>query len=168
MFIRKGTKSDIQAIYDLIEQQALHHQVPVREVKNTPERLHRDAFGEDSFFKFLVAEKDGQVVGTAIYYFTYSTWKGRSIYLEDLIVDCGERGQGIGQQLFEALVKESERLNVSKLKWQVSEDNRGAIRFYERFDAGFDQEWINCTLSRAKIQRISEEIEEREEEATPV
>lgn len=146
---------DVDNIYQLVEEQAVHHNVGLDEVKNTAEQMRQDAFGEDAFFKFLVAEHDGKVVGTAIYYFTYSTWKGKSLYLEDLIVKQGMRGLGIGQKLFEALAQEAERLNVSKVTWQVAEDNPKAIRFYERFDADFDEEWIYCTLESHQLETIS-------------
>lgn len=160
--IRKGKPKDIKSIYHLVEQQAEHHQVAPEEVKNTAEQMLSDAFGPNSCFRFLVAEYEGQVVGTAIYYFTYSTWKGKSLYLEDLIVKKGRRGLGIGKKLFEALVTESDKLGASKLTWQVAEDNEGAIRFYERFDAGFDEEWIYCTLNRKKIKAIRQRNQERE------
>lgn len=160
--IRKGSIEDIDKIYQLVEEQAIHHKVELDDVKNTAEQMRQDAFGEDAFFKFLVAEHDGEVVGTAIYYFTYSTWKGKSLYLEDLIVKQGMRGLGIGQKLFEALAQEGERLNVSKVTWQVAEDNTKAIRFYERFDADFDEEWIYCTLESHQLEAISSSVEEHE------
>ncbi|MGF1532695.1 MAG: GNAT family N-acetyltransferase [Bernardetiaceae bacterium] len=163
--IRRGRPSDITAIHRLVQEQAQHHNVPLTDIQNTPEDMAHDAFGEDTFFRFFVAhppEQPDNILGAAIYYFTYSTWKGRSIYLEDLIVRQGMRGLGIGKQLFEALVDETQRLKVAKLKWQVAEDNAGAIRFYERYDVAFDSDWIDCVLTRPDIIAISQQEEERD------
>jgi GNAT superfamily N-acetyltransferase len=155
LVIREGKQDDINGIYTLVEELAIYHEQDPEYVQTTPEQLLEDGFGEEPFFHFYVAEEAGRIIGTAIYYFTYSTWKGKSLYLEDLIITGGQRGKGIGQAFIHALANEAVKHDVKKMKWQVSETNNQAIRFYERLDAELDEEWINCELYEEQLISIA-------------
>jgi len=117
--------------------------------------MEEDGFGEQPIFQFFVSENKGEITGTAIYYFRYSTWKGRCLYLEDLVVKESERGNGAGKKLFDALVVEAKNTNCKSVNWQVLDWNEPAIRFYERLEAHLDGEWINCRLSEEQILNYS-------------
>ena len=92
------------------------------------------------------AEEEAKVIGIAIFYEKYSTWKGRSIYLEDLIVTEKMRGHGLGKALFEAVIMEAKRRGSGRMEWQVLDWNEPAINFYRKYGAAFDEEWVNCSL----------------------
>ncbi|MES2732996.1 MAG: GNAT family N-acetyltransferase [Bacteroidota bacterium] len=144
--LRKGTREDIPQVLGLIQELALYEKAPY-EVENTVEQMLIDGFGEKPIFDFFVAEPSpGKIVGIALYYFRYSTWKGRRLYLEDLIVTEQYRGQGLGKMLFEAIIQEAKATRSHGVVWQVLDWNEPAIQFYKRYGASFDGEWINCSL----------------------
>ena len=151
IIIRKGEESDVKEVFSLVEELAIYHEHDTEYIDNSPEQMLLDGFGNKPYFNFFVAEDEGKIVGTAIYYFTYSTWKGKSLYLEDLIITQSHRGLGIGKMFMEALSEEVIKTGAQKMKWQVAEDNHLAIGFYENIDADLDAEWINCELSRKQI-----------------
>ncbi|MEQ9301346.1 MAG: GNAT family N-acetyltransferase, partial [Cyclobacteriaceae bacterium] len=101
---------------------------------------------EHPIFSFFVAEKDGVILGTAIYYMRYSTWKGKRLYLEDLIVTKKARGSGLGLALLDGIVKEAKSTNCTGVMWQVLDWNEPAIRFYEKYGASIDKGWLNCNV----------------------
>lgn len=144
--IRKGTPTDIPELLNLIKELAAYENEPDA-VTVTEEILLNDGFGEKPAFEFLVAEKDGTVVGIALYYYQYSTWKGRSLYLEDVIVKESERMQGIGGMLMNELISISKKEKMKRLDWQVLDWNQPAISFYKKYNTQFDNEWINCRLT---------------------
>ncbi|MES2138091.1 MAG: GNAT family N-acetyltransferase [Bacteroidota bacterium] len=148
--VRKGLKSDLSAALDLIKELALYENAP-DEVIVTIEDMERDGFGENPIFNFFVAELDGKIVGIALYYVKYSTWKGKCIFLEDIIVTEQYRKHGIGKKLFDEVVKVSKGLNVERLEWQVLDWNEPAIRFYEKINSNLDKEWINCKLTKEQM-----------------
>jgi len=148
--VRKGVKSDLSAALELIKELALYENAP-DEVIVTIEDMERDGFGEDPVFYFFVAEVEGEIVGISLYYVKYSTWKGKCIFLEDIIVTEQYRKQGVGKKLFDEVVKVSKEKNVQRLEWQVLEWNEPAIRFYEKINSNLDKEWINCKLTKEQI-----------------
>lgn len=150
--IRKGLKSDLPATLDLIKELALYENAP-DEVIVSIEDMERDGFGENPVFNFFVAEKEGKIVGISLYYVKYSTWKGKCIFLEDIIVTEQYRKHGIGKKLFDEVVKVSKELNAQRLEWQVLDWNEPAIRFYEKINSNLNKEWINCKLTREQIVR---------------
>ena len=154
MNVRKGTPEDLPAVFDLVMELAIYEKAP-QEVANSVERMKEDGFGEKPVFEFFVAEVDGVIVGTAIYYYRYSTWKGKAIYLEDLVVKDSERGKGYGKHLLDAIVLEAKATNSKQVRWQVLDWNEPAINFYKKLGADLDGEWINCTLSEEQIQNYS-------------
>lgn len=144
--IRKGELSDIADALNLIKELAEYENAP-NEVETSIESMTEDGFGDGNLFKFLVAESDNKVIGIAVYFYTYSTWKGRVLYLEDLVVKESFRRHGIGKMLFDELVSIAVETKCKRMSWQVLEWNEPAIKFYEKIGAEFDGEWINCRLT---------------------
>ncbi|MEX2379505.1 MAG: GNAT family N-acetyltransferase [Vicingaceae bacterium] len=150
--VRKGEESDCKAVLALIHELALFEKA-ADEVEIDEEVLKADGFGENSIYDLFVAEKNGKIIGMALFYEKYSTWKGRSIYLEDLIVTEKERGIGAGKALFEAVADEAKKRNSGRMEWQVLDWNQSAIDFYEKAAAELDSEWINCKFRREDLQK---------------
>ncbi len=143
--IRDTNKHDIPALLALIQELAIFEKAP-NEVSNTEIRMLEDGFGEKKIFDAFVAEIDGKVVGCAVVYFRYSTWKGRCLYLEDLIISEPYRGLGAGTLLFERCIQFAKETNSKLMVWQVLDWNTPAIDFYKKYNAKLDGEWINGTL----------------------
>lgn len=114
-------------------------------VINTVESLHKDLFVEQRCAA-IIAEEQDQIVGFALYFFGYSTWKGKTLYLEDLYVQEAKRVMGIGQALFNAVVEVAKQEKVRRMDWQVLEWNQPAIEFYKKNNAVLDGEWVNGRL----------------------
>lgn len=145
MKIRKGKPEDVRATLQLIKELAAFEKAP-EQVINTEAQMLEDGFGKNPVFRLLVAETKDGVVGIAIYFLKYSTWKGKGIYLDDIVVKESYRGKGIGKQLFEAVIKEAREEGCRQLHWQVLDWNKPAIDFYKKFNSEFDAEWVNCKL----------------------
>ena len=154
--IRKGEKKDIPQVLELIKELALYERAP-NEVITSVEQMERDGFGEDAVFRFLVAESEKKIIGIALYYTAYSTWKGKYIYLDDLIVTEKLRRSGTGKLLFDALVKETQREGANQLRWHVLEWNTPAINFYKKYNATLDPEWITGKLEKEQIENFNAE-----------
>lgn len=152
--IRTGTKLDLPQVLELIKELALYERAP-HEVTNTVERMEQDGFGVNPIYGLFVAENERGIVGISIYYWRYSTWKGKRLYLEDIIVTEKERGSGIGKLLFDRTMQHALDENCTGMLWQVLEWNEPAINFYKKYyQAKLDGEWINCSLEAADIRRI--------------
>lgn len=145
--IRRATKEDCKAILGLINELAVYEKAP-QEVTIQLEKLEETGFGEKPIWWSFVAEKEsnGEIVGFALYYIRFSTWKGPCMYLEDLYVKESERKSGIGQQLLDTLFAEAKEKKLVRVIWQVLEWNEPAIKFYEKNKASLDPEWINCSV----------------------
>lgn len=143
--IRKGEKKDLAAVLGLIKELAVYEKA-LDQVANTVERMEADGFGEHPVYGFIVAEEDGNVIGTSIYYYRYSTWKGKRLYLEDLVVTESRRGDGAGKLLFEETLNIAKKTNCTGMMWQVLDWNEPAINFYKKYNTNFDEEWINCNI----------------------
>lgn len=151
--VRNGRPGDIAQVLELIKELAYYEKAP-KEVIVTELSMLKDAFGEKPVFEFLVAEVDEKVVGTAVYYLKYSTWKGTCLFLEDLIVTESMRGKQIGAELFKALVQISKTKQYQRMEWQVLDWNEPAINFYKKFNANFDPTWVNCKLTYEQLQQV--------------
>lgn len=140
--LRPGQPADVPQVFALVQELALFEKAP-DQVTNTPEAMLRDGFGPNPLFGLIVAEAGGQIVGMSLYYFRYSTWKGKRLYLEDLIVTESWRGRGLGEALLYATIERAREENCTGLMWQVLDWNQPAITFYQKFGARFDAEWVN-------------------------
>jgi len=143
--IRAGTQTDVPFVHALIVELAIFEREP-NAVSNTTQMMLEDGFGDRPIFGFLVAQTEGRIVGASIYYYRYSTWKGKRLYLEDLIVTERMRGKGIGQLLFEETVRKAIAEKCTGMMWQVLDWNEPAIEFYKKYNARFDSGWVNCHL----------------------
>lgn len=144
--IRRAEKEDCVRMMELIHELAVYEKAP-EEVTVTFEHFVESGFGENPVWWAWVAETEGRVEGFALCYVRYSTWKGKRLYLEDLIVTEKLRGQGIGKQLLDILIEECREKKFTGMAWQVLDWNEPAIRFYKKFDqVQFDTGWINCRL----------------------
>ena len=145
IIVREAKKEDVDRIYYLIKQLAIFEKEE-NAVKISPEELEKDGFGDHPFYKCIVAEYENEVIAFALYYIRYSTWKGKSVYLEDFLVDEKYRSKGVGKILFEEIIGISKEMGVRQLNWQVLDWNEGAIRFYERYKTNFSKDWVNCSI----------------------
>jgi GNAT superfamily N-acetyltransferase len=144
--VRRAVKTDVPAILDLVRELAEYEKAS-DQVVNTVERMTEDGFGDNPVFQALVAvTPDDQIVGTAIFYYRYSTWKGKRLYLEDIVVTDKERGKGIGVKLFQATIEAGKSNACTGMMWQVLDWNEPAINFYKKYETDFDNEWINCHI----------------------
>jgi len=143
--VRRALKSDMPAVLDLIKELALYENAP-EEVINTVEQLEEDGFGNHSTFECLVAEIENNVVGFALFFTTYSTWKGNCLYLEDFCVKENLRRNGIGKKLFDAVHQIAKERKMKRLSWQVLDWNESAISFYKKYQTEFDSSWVNCRI----------------------
>lgn len=150
VIVRKAVKEDIPHIFKLIQELALFEKAP-EEVSNTEARMLEDGFGENPIYTAAVAELDGKIVGMYVWYVRYSTWKGKGLYLEDIIVTEAARGKGVGKLLFEACMADAKAINAHFMKWQVLDWNTPAIEFYKKYNAQIDAGWYNASLSREQI-----------------
>jgi GNAT superfamily N-acetyltransferase len=154
VLIRKGTKKDLPALLNLIRELALFEKAP-DEVTNTLRDMEEDGFGKNPVFEFFVAETESEVAGIALFYIKYSTWKGKGIYLDDLIVTDKHRGKGIGKKLFQKVIDEAKKKNAKQLHWQVLDWNTPAIDFYKKFGASIDATWYDCKLNEEQIAKLA-------------
>ena len=145
MHLRKGTKSDLPRLLELIRELAIYENAE-EQVTNTVERMMEEGFGPSPVFGFVVVELDGKIVGAAVYYWRYSTWKGKRLYLEDLIVTEDLRGKGAGKLLFDEMIAFGKAEGASGMMWQVLDWNEPAINFYKKYSTSFDEEWLNCHI----------------------
>ena len=144
MQIREASPGDEKSIFDLIYALAVYEKAP-EQVTNTPKQLRIDLFEDEICYAF-VAEDAGQIIGFSLYYISYSTWKGKCLYLEDFFVIPEKRQSGIGEQLFQKTVEKAKEIGVKRMDWQVLEWNEPALIFYRKQEAILDPEWINGRL----------------------
>ena len=148
--IRKAEEKDCGDLLELIRELAVYERASA-EVTVTPEEFRNAGFGSKNVWEAFVAEADQKIVGFALYYIRYSTWKGCRLYLEDILVTESMRNRGIGTQLFDRIVLEAKENGYNGITWQVLDWNTPAINFYKKYKASFDAEWINGSLTREQI-----------------
>ncbi len=141
------------AVLGLIKELATYEKA-TNEVDVDVKTLETDGFGAEKIFDCVVAELNTEVVGFALYYTKYSTWKGKCLFLEDFIVKESFRGQGIGKLLFEAVIAVAKARKVKRMEWQVLEWNQPAINFYQKYNANLDPEWLNGKLVYEQLQGV--------------
>ena len=140
MNIRKGQKSDMSAVLALISELAIFEKEPDAVVVTVAD-LERDGFSDHPLFHTFVAEKENKIVGMALYYYRFSTWKGKTIHLEDLIVTDEMRGSGLGFALYSEIIKQGKKDGVRRIEWNVLDWNTPAIDFYEKSGARLLGDW---------------------------
>ena len=151
MNIRKGNADDMQAVLGLIQELAdFENESDAVEV--TVADLIRDGFGPSPLFHVFVAEVEAQIVGIALYYYRYSTWKGKTIHLEDLVVKESMRGTGVGYALYSEIIKQAKKDEVKRIDWNVLDWNTTAVAFYEKSGAKVLDEWRVAQMDEAAIQ----------------
>ena len=143
--IRKAIPGDEATIFELIKELALYEKEPL-EVTNTASDLKQHLF-EDSICHSIVATDNNQIIGFALYYISYSTWKGKCLYLEDFYVKEKYRKQGIGAQLFNETINIAKSIKAKRMDWQVLSWNELAINFYKKLGTNLDTGWINGRIS---------------------
>lgn len=168
MIIRKGNPEDMQAVLELIQELAAFEKEPDA-VLVTVDDLIRDGFGPVPLFHVFVAEVESdpipgqqrdeqakQIVGIALYYYRFSTWKGKTIHLEDLIVKDKMRGTGLGYALYSEIIKQGKKDKVRRIEWNVLDWNYPAIEFYEKSGAKVLKEWHVAQMDEAGINDFVE------------
>jgi len=138
--IRKATKKDLPAIHALVRELAVFEESESAFVATIEEYEEDFAAG---IFESQVAEVEGEVVGMTLYYMTFSTWKGKMLYLEDFVIKKGFRRLGIGQHLFDAFLETAREKGCKLTKWQVLDWNETALKFYEKNNAVIEKDWWN-------------------------
>lgn len=146
IIIRKAVKEDCPALLALVNELAVYERAP-HEVTVTLEHFIESGFGGNPVWWAFVAEENQVVLGFALYYVRYSTWKGQRMYLEDLLVTNEMRGRGIGKLLFDRLIEEAKEKKFSGIVWQVLDWNEPAINFYKKYNASIDGGWLNCAIN---------------------
>ena len=150
MNIRKGNPKDMESVLGLIQELAIFEKEPDA-VVITVDDLLRDGFGEKPLFHVFVAEEEEEIVGIALYYYRYSTWKGKTIHLEDLIVKDKMRGSGVGSALYAEIMKQGKKDNVRRIEWNVLAWNTPAVKFYENSGAKILEDWQVVQMDEAGI-----------------
>lgn len=154
MTVRKGTPGDMPAVFELIKELAVFEKEPDA-VAITADDLIRDGFGSNPLFHTFVAEQDSEITGMALFYYRYSTWKGKTIHLEDLIVKEKRRGTGAGSALYKEVINFAKAEGVRRVEWVVLDWNRHAIDFYKRSGATVFNNWLTVQMDEEGITKFT-------------
>ena len=144
--IRNALPEDMIYVHDLIRELAIYEKAE-KEFINTVEQLKIDGFGSTKVFDCIVAVMNDQIIGFALYYTSYSTWKGACLYLEDFLVTQKFRGRGIGKQLFDHVLAIAKQRKVGRFEWQILDWNEPALNFYRKYNSILDSNWINGKIT---------------------
>lgn len=150
--LRVARKEDCIRLIELVNELAVFEKAP-EEVTVSLQEFEASGFGNYPVWKAFVAEDNNIIIGFALYYIRFSTWKGRRVYLEDFIVTEEYRGKGVGKLLFEQIIKETKELGYSGMVWQVLDWNEPAINFYKKYEAAIEQGWLNASLSEEQVSK---------------
>jgi len=150
MTLRKATAEDVPSILELIHSLAEYEKAP-QEVIVTAQDLLDNGFGSHPEFKTIICEDNNEVVGMALYFYKFSTWKGKVMHLEDLIVKQDMRGRGFGKALLDEIVRIAKQENLKRVDWQVLDWNKPAVDLYESLGAEIQKEWWNCRLEKDNL-----------------
>jgi GNAT superfamily N-acetyltransferase len=153
--IRQAQELDVLCILKLIKELAAYEKA-ADEVDIDESILKEDLFGTKKIIECLVAELESEVVGIAVFYTKYSTWKGKCIYLEDIVVSEKHRGLGIGKSLFKSVIEVAKERDSGRMEWQVLDWNTSAIDFYKSFGAILDGEWINGKFNKNQLKAFDD------------
>ncbi len=153
--IRKGSKKDMQSVFKLITELAVFENEP-NAVAISVDNLLRDGFSEQPKFKTFVAEQNGEIIGVALFYERYSTWKGKAIHLEDLIVTQHKRSLGVGKELYFKVLEYAYKNNYKRVAWEVLDWNKNAIDFYKKSGATILEGWKVVHMTEGNLQKFIE------------
>lgn len=151
--IREGEKEDMQSVLNLITELAIFEKEP-NAVDITVEDLIRDGFSETPKFKVFVAEEENSVIGIALFYERFSTWKGKTIHLEDLMVTESKRKLGAGKALYTAVLKYAHDHNFNRVAWEVIDWNTDAIEFYKSTGATYLNNWSVVQMNKENLAKF--------------
>ncbi|MFN7239837.1 MAG: GNAT family N-acetyltransferase [Chitinophagales bacterium] len=151
--IRVASANDCSEILKLIKELAGFEKQPDAVILSE-EELVKSAFSENPWVFVYVAEIENKVVGMALYYYGFSTWKGRSLHLEDLIVNEKYRKLGIGKALMNQVIQVAKSENVERMSWEVLDWNEPAIKFYESLGTEFYKDWWLCRLFKEQLEKL--------------
>lgn len=151
--IRKARKEDMNAVHALITELAIYEREPDA-VIISPKNLKQHGFSEQRFECLVAEDLKLGIIGMALYYPRYSTWKGPTLHLEDLYVKPEYRNAGLGKKLFDKVVAEAAKQNVGRMEWTVLEWNQPALNFYKKYNATLDPEWHLGTLTREQLNAL--------------
>lgn len=149
--IRQSTKEDVPQILELIQELARFEKEPDA-VEVDVQELEKEGFGENPLFTCFVAEVNGKIEGMALVYFRFSTWKGRTIHLEDLIVRDSMRGTGLGNALYKKVISYSVEQGCKRTEWVVLDWNKPAIDFYQRSGATVYTNWHTVQMDEKAMK----------------
>ncbi len=152
--LRRATAEDCPRLLELIMELAIYEKAP-QEVTVTLDEFVAAGFGENPVWKSFVAVDGENIIGLALFYVRYSTWKGCRLYLEDFLVTESYRGRGIGKLLFDRVVQEAKEGNFNGMNWQVLDWNTPAINFYDKYGAGYESEWLNASFSKEQLETLN-------------
>jgi GNAT superfamily N-acetyltransferase len=150
--LRIAQKEDCPRLIELVNELALFEKAP-EEVTVSLQEFEDSGFGNNPVWKAFVAVDNDVIIGFALYYIRFSTWKGRRVYLEDFIVTEEYRGKGVGKLLFERIIQETKELGYSGMVWQVLDWNEPAIGFYKKYEANIEEGWLNASLSNEQVAK---------------
>ena len=152
--IRTAINTDCERILELINELALYERAP-EEVTVTLAEFIDAGFGKTPVWKAFVAEDStAGIIGFALFYTRYSTWKGRRLYLEDFLVTESYRGKGAGKLLFEKVIQEAKENDYNGMVWQVLDWNEPAIHFYNKYKAHIEEGWLNASFSKEQTHKL--------------
>ena len=151
--VRLGQKEDMQAVFNLITELAVFEKEPDA-VEITVTDLVRDGFSETPKFKVFVAEQEHNIIGIALFYERFSTWKGRTIHLEDLIVTKSKQKIGAGKALYTAVLKHAYDNNFNRVAWEVIDWNTNAIDFYKSTGATYLNDWSVVQMNKENLAKF--------------
>mmetsp|Transcript_22855 Transcript_22855/g.68339 ORF Transcript_22855/g.68339 Transcript_22855/m.68339 type:complete len:185 (-) Transcript_22855:9-563(-) len=152
--IRLATEADVGTIRKLIVGLALYEKEPEETVEVTEDELRRDGFGAQPVFRCLLAEVEGVAIGFALFFYNYSTWQGRCIYLEDLYVDESARGTGTGTLLLKTVAAIAHVEGCKRMSWQALDWNTPALDFYKALGANRLDSWVNLRLGEKELTQL--------------
>ena len=151
--VRKALETDMPAVLELINELAVYEREP-NAVEVTVEDLVKDGFGKQPLFNCFVAEEEDKIVGMALLYFRYSTWKGKTVHLEDLIVSESYRDKGFGMMLYKEVMKFALENKVKRVEWVVLDWNAPAVQFYKNTGATVFSEWDTVQFDQDSIKKF--------------
>jgi GNAT superfamily N-acetyltransferase len=151
--IRKGVENDMQSVHNLITELAVFEKEP-EAVEITVNNLIEDGFSENPKFNIFVAEEENKVIGIALFYERYSTWKGKTIHLEDLIVTKSRQKIGAGKALYTAVLKYAFDNDFNRVAWEVIDWNKNAIEFYKSTGATYLNDWSVVQMNKENLAKF--------------